>query len=141
MGIIIDLKNAIRDSIYTLDNTINFNFEEIKVAEFPYVFFYIPNYRVIEPVDTTHNSQIDLSCVLEYASEEDPDNADLWEYEATFRKATKNFPFYNTKYAAQNPEFSIVDGALQMRFELTLWVKDVDETELMEELSMSFSAT
>lgn len=139
MGIIIDLKNAIRDSIYALDNTINFNFEEIKVAEFPYVFFYIPNYRVIEPVDTTHNSQIDLSCVLEYASEEDPDNADLWEYEAIFRKATKNFPFYDTKYSAKNIEFSIVDGALQMRFDLTLWVKDVDGTELMEELIFTFN--
>lgn len=138
MGIIIDIKNAIRDSIYALDKTINFNFEEIKVVEFPYVFFYIPNYRIIEPVDTTHNSQIDLSCVLEYASDENPDNADLWEYESIFRKATKNFPFLNTKYSAQNIEFKIVDGALQMIFDLTLWVKDVDETELMQELKMSF---
>ena len=37
MAIIIDLKDAIRDSIYGLDNTINFNFNEIEVVDYPYV--------------------------------------------------------------------------------------------------------
>lgn len=138
MGIILDLKNAIRDSIYALDDTMNFNFEEIKVAEFPYVFFYIPNYQIIEPIDNTRLSELNLSCVLEYASEENPNNADLWAYEETFRKATKNFAFYNTKYSAQNVAFKLVDGVLQMTFNLTLWVKEIDETELMQELNLTF---
>lgn len=138
MGIILDLKNAIRDSIYALDDTMNFNFEEIKVAEFPYVFFYIPNYEVIEPIDNTRLSELNLSCVLEYASEENPNNADLWAYEEIFRKATKNFAFYNTKYSAQNAAFKLVDGVLQMTFDLTIWVKKVDETELMQELYFCF---
>ena len=116
----------------------SFNFEEIKVAEFPYVFFYIPNYEVIEPIDNTRLSELNLSCVLEYASEENPNNGDLWAYEDTFRKATKNFAFYNTKYSAQNAAFKLVDGVLQMTFDLTIWVKKVDETELMQELYFSF---
>ena len=77
MGIIIDLKNAIRKSIYTLDKKMNFNFEEIKRAKYPFVFFYIPNYQIIEPQDSTRFAQLNLNCVLEYASEENPDNADL----------------------------------------------------------------
>ena len=70
MGIIIDLKNAIRKSIYTLDKKMNFNFEEIKRAKYPFVFFYIPNYQIIEPQDSTRFAQLNLNCVLEYASEE-----------------------------------------------------------------------
>lgn len=137
MSIIIELKNAIRKAIHDLDDSVNFNFEKIQVVQYPYVFFYIPNYKIIEPIDTTHNSQFDLQCVLEYASEESPNNADLWAYEETFRKATKNFAFLNTKYSAVNPEFHIVDGVLQMSFDLTLFVKEIDETELMKNLEMT----
>lgn len=138
MGIISELKNSIRKAIYELDKTVNFNFEEIQTAEYPFVFFYIPNYQIIEPADPTRYAQINLQCVLEYASEENPNNADLWAYEETFRKATKNFAFLNTRYFAQNPEFFIVDGVLQMTFNLTLHVKEIDETELMQELSITF---
>lgn len=137
MGIIIDLKNAIRKSIYTLDKKMNFNFEEIKRAKYPFVFFYIPNYQIIEPQDSTRFAQLNLNCVLEYASEENPDNADLWAYEKTFRLATKNFEFLNTKIFAQNSVFNIVDGVLQMTFDLTLYVKEKEETELMKELQMT----
>lgn len=141
MGIILELKNSIRKAIYELDKTVNFNFEEIKKVEYPFVFFYIPNYQIIEHIDPTRNAQLSLNCVLEYASEENPKNADLWAYEDTFRKATKNFVFLNTKYSAVNSEFHIVDGVLQMTFDLTLFVKEIDETELMENLEMTIKGT
>ncbi|MBS4760952.1 MAG: hypothetical protein KHX03_09675 [Clostridium sp.] len=137
MDIIVDLKNAIRKSIYELDKTVNFNFEEIQTATYPYVFFYISNYRIIEHIDPTRNAKLDLQCVLEYASEENPKNADLWSYEDNLRLATKNFEFLNTKLFAQNLTFKIVDGVLQMTFDLTLYVKETDKTELMKELQMT----
>lgn len=137
MGIIIELKNAIRKSIYTLDNSMNFNFEEIKRVQYPYVFFYIRNYKIIGPTDSTRWAQVTVNCVLEYCKEADCDNADLWAYEDVFRNATKNFEFLNTKLYAQNPEFSLADGVLQMLFDLTFYVREQDETELMQELQLT----
>lgn len=137
MGIIVELKNAIRKSIYSLDKTMNFNFEKIKRVQYPYVFFYIRNYKIIEPEDPTRWAQATVNCVLEYCKEADCDNADLWAYEDIFRKATKNFEFLDTKLYAQNPEFSLVDGALQMLFDLTFYVREQDKTELMQELQFS----
>lgn len=137
MGIIVELKNAIRKSIYTLDKTMNFNFEKIKRVQYPYVFFYIRNYKIIEPADTTRWAQVTVNCVLEYCKEADCDNADLWAYEDIFRKATKNFEFLDTKLYAQNTEFSLVDGVLQMLFDLTFYVREQDETELMQELQLT----
>lgn len=137
MGIIVEIKNAIRKSIYTLDKTINFNFEKIKRVQYPYVFFYIRNYKIIEPADPTRWAQVTVNCVLEYCKEADCDNADLWAYEEIFRKATKNFEFLDTKLFALNPEFSLVDGALQMLFDFTFYVRGQDETELMRELQLT----
>lgn len=137
MTIIVELKNAIRKSIYTLDNSMNFNFEEIKRVQYPYVFFYIRNYKIIEPSDPTRWAQVTANCVLEYCKEADCDNADLWAYEDVFRNATKNFEFMDTKLYAQNPEFSLADGVLQMLFDLTFYVREQDETELMQELQLT----
>lgn len=137
MGIIVELKNAIRKSIYSLDKTMNFNFEKIKRVQYPYVFFYIRNYKIIEPADTTRWAQVTINCVLEYCKEADCDNADLWAYEGIFRKATKNFEFLDTKLFALNSEFSLVDGALQMLFDLTFYVRRQDKTELMRELQLT----
>ena len=75
--------------------------------------------------------------MLEYCKEADCDNADLWAYEDIFRKATKNFEFLDTRLFALNPEFSLVDGALQMLFDLTFYVREQDETELMQELQLT----
>lgn len=137
MAIIVELKNAIRKSIYTLDNSMNFNFEEIKRVQYPYVFFYIRNYKIIEPSDPTRWGQVTVNCVLEYCKEADCDNADLWAYEDVFRNATKNFEFMDTKLYAQNSEFSLADGVLQMLFDLTFYVREQDETELMQELQLT----
>lgn len=137
MSIIIDLKNAIRKAVYRQDNSINFNFNEIQVSTYPYIFFYIPRYSIIEHIDPTRNKELNLQCVLEYAKEENPQTSDLWAYEEYFRKALNSFEFLNTKIFAQNPEYSIVDGVLQMTFDLTVYVKEIDETELMEHLEFS----
>lgn len=137
MSIIIDLKNAIRASIHALNSGVNFNFEKIQKVEYPYVFFYIPNYKITEHIDSTRDSLLNLSCVLEYVSSNNPTNVSLWKYEENFRKATKNFPFLDTKLYAINPEFELVDDALQMRFDLHFYIKDIDETELMKELNLT----
>lgn len=115
----------------------NFNFEEIKRVQYPYVFFYIRNYKIIEPSNPTRWAQVTVNCVLEYCKEADCDNADLWAYEDVFRNATKNFEFMDTKLYAQNPEFSLTDGVLQMLFDLTFYVREQDETELMQELQLT----
>lgn len=137
MAIIIDLKNAIRDSINGIDNTINFNFNEIQVVEYPYIFFYITSYKLDKPVTEESWSKLTLLCVLEYAKTENNNNADLWEYADTLPKMVRNFPFKNTKLSARNDELKLVDGVLQLTFDLEFYVKEVDTTELMEELDLT----
>ena len=137
MAIIIDLKNAIRDSIYGIDNKINFNFNEIETVDYPYIFFYIPSYKLDKPVDNTGWSKLTLLCVLEYAKTEDNNNADLWEYADILPKMVRSFAFKDTKLSARNDELKIVDGVLQLTFDLEFYVKEQDTTELMEELEFT----
>lgn len=137
MAIILDLKNAIRDSINGIDNTINFNFNEIETVDYPYIFFYIPSYRLDRPIDCNQWSKLTLTCVLEYAKNEDNNNADLWGYADTLPKMVQNFEFKDTKLCARNDELKIVDGVLQMTFDLEFYVKEKDLTDLMEELEFT----
>ena len=55
----------------------------------------------------------------------------------TLSDAYSLFEFGDTKLSAKNVEFKIVEGVLQMTFDLEFYVKAVDETELMEELTLS----
>lgn len=137
MAIILDLKNAIRDSIYGIDNTINFNFNEIETADYPYIFFYIPSYRLDRPIDETQWSKLTLLCVLEYAKSEGNNNAELWEYADVLPKMVRNFAFKDTKLNARNDELKLVDGVLQLTFDLEFYVREIDETELMKELEFT----
>ena len=134
MAIILDLKNAIRDNIHDIDADINFNFNEIQTADYPYIFFYIPSYRLDRPIDETQWSKLTLLCVLEYAKSEDNNNAELWEYADVLPKMVRNFAFKDTKLNARNDELKLVDGVLQLTFDLEFYVREIDETELMEEL-------
>jgi len=137
MAIILDLKNAIRDNIHDIDADINFNFNEIQTADYPYIFFYIPSYRLDRPIDETQWSKLTLLCVLEYAKSEDNNNAELWEYADVLPKMVRNFAFKDTKLNARNDELKLVDGVLQLTFDLEFYVREIDETELMEELEFT----
>ena len=137
MGIITELKNSIRDTIFNKDNSINFNFNEIEVVEYPYIFFYIPSFKLDKAIDSEYWRKLNLMCVVEYAQSEGNNQAVLWDYCDTLADAFKCFDFLDTKISAQNIEFKTVDGSLQMTFDLEIYVKDVDETELMAELDIS----
>lgn len=137
MAIIIDLKNAIRKAIYTQDDTINFNFNEILVVEYPYVFFYIPSFKIYKAIDAEYWRKVTLMCVVEYAKEENSSSTDLWGYADTLTKACKAFDFADTKLTAKNIEFKTVEDVLQMTFDLEFYVKAEDETELMKELNFN----
>ena len=137
MAIILDLKNAIRDNIHDIDADINFNFNEIQTADYPYIFFYIPSYRLDRPIDETQWSKLTLTCVLEYAKSEDNNNAELWEYADVLPKMVRNFAFKDTKLNARNDELKLVDGVLQLTFDLEFYVREIDETELMQELEFT----
>lgn len=137
MSIITDLKNAIRTAIYSKDNTINFNFNEIQVATYPYIFFYIPSYKPIIPVDNTIFSKVNLMCVVEYAKSENNSQTELWSYSDTLTEAYTCFDFLDTKLTAKNMEVQTVDGVLQLTFELEFYIKTVDTTELMQELDLT----
>ena len=67
MAIVIDIKNAIRGAIYLKDNEINFFFNEIKKVEYPYIFFYIPSFKLPCQIDSNHWQKVNLMCVVEYA--------------------------------------------------------------------------
>ena len=137
MAIIIDLKNAIRDSVYGIDNTINFNFNEIEVADFPYIFFYIPSYRLDKAIDSEYWRKLTLMCVLEYANSEDNNQTTLWNYADTLSSMVKAIAFKGTVISGRNMEFKTVDGVLQLTFDLEFYVKVADETELMQELEFT----
>ena len=137
MAIIIDLKDAIRDSIYGLDNTINFNFNEIEVVDYPYVSFYIPSYKIDKAIDSEYWRKLTLMCVLEYAKSEDNNRTELWSYAETLTNAVKNFSFKDTKLSGMNLEQKIVDGVLQQTFDLEFYVKEKDTTDLMQELEFT----
>jgi hypothetical protein len=137
MAIIIDIKNAIRKAIYTRDNDINFFFNEILKVQYPYVFFYIPSFKLDKAVNSEHWRKLNLMCVIEYAESENNSVTDLWEYSDTLSEVYSLFTFADTKIQARNIEFKIVEGVLQMTFDLEVYVKAIDETELMQELELN----
>ena len=137
MAIILDLKNAIRDNINGIDNTINFNFNEIETADYPYIFFYIPSYRLDKAIDSEYWRKLTLMCVLEYANSEDNNQSTLWSYADTLSSMVKTIPFKDTVLSGRNLEQKTVDGVLQLTFDLEFYVKVADETELMQELEFT----
>lgn len=137
MAIILDLKDAIRNAIYKQDDAINFNFNEIQVVEYPYIFFYIPSFKLEKDINNQYWRKLTLMCVVEYAKSENNNETELWAYMETMSKAYDLFDFLDTKLSVQNAEFKTVDGVLQMTFNLEFYVKEIDETELMEELDLT----
>lgn len=139
MAIIIDVKDAIRDSANRLNNSLNFNFNEIQTVDYPYLFFYIPSCRLEDVIDDEYWRKVTLLCVLEYAESEDNNNTTLWSFEETLSKIIKNFEFKNTRISGRNREFKIVDGVLQMTFDLEFYVKKISEEDLMEILEFTIT--
>ena len=140
MAIIIDIKNAIRKAIYTKDNTINFNFNEILTVKYPYVFFYITTFQLEKAITTENWRKLTLACVVEYAKEEGNTATELWEYADTLADALNVFKFADSNITALNQEFRLVDGVLQMTFDLEVYVKQIlpdGEAEMMEELELT----
>lgn len=137
MAIIIDLKNAIRDNIHGIDADINFNFNEIETVDYPYIFFYIPSYRLDKAIDFEYWRKLTLMCVLEYANSEENNQATLWNYADTLSNMVKAIPFKDTVLSGRNLEQRTVDGVLQLTFDLEFYVKEVDETALMQELEFT----
>lgn len=140
MAIITDIKDSIRKAIYSLDKSINFSFEKIQRAEFPYVFFYIPSYKPEKTIDTQF-TKITLLCAVEYEKERNSKPKDLWAYVDTLEKAFGCFDFLNIKTRALQPEYKLVEDVLQMTFNLELYVKEEDITELMRELDLTIGGT
>lgn len=137
MAIIIDLKNAIRKAIYTRNNEFTFFFNEILKVQYPYIFFYIPSFQLERAIDTEYWRKLTLMCVIEYAEYEDNPASVLWEYADTLAEVYKLFDFADTKLRADDIEFKIVDDVLQMTFNLELYIKKEDTTELMQELDLT----
>ena len=118
MAIILDLKNAIRDNIHGIDADINFNFNEIQTVDYPYIFFYIPSYRLDKAIASEYWRKLTLMCVLEYANSEDNNQTALWSYADTLSEMVKAIPFKDTKLSGRNLEQKTVDGVLQLTFDL-----------------------
>lgn len=138
MAVITDLKNAIRDNIYGINANINFNFNEIETADYPYIFFYIPSYRLDKAIDSEYWRKLTLMCVLEYAESEFNNQSTLWGYADTLSGMVKTIPFKDTVLSGRNLEIRSVDKVLQLTFDLEFYVKEIDETELMQELDFTY---
>ena len=138
MAVITDLKNAIRDNIYGINANINFNFNEIETADYPYIFFYIPSYRLDKAIDSEYWRKLTLMCVLEYAESEFNNQSTLWGYADTLSGMVKAILFKDTVLSGRNLEIRSVDKVLQLTFDLEFYVKEIDETELMQELDFTY---
>lgn len=138
MAVITDLKNAIRDNIYGINANINFNFNKIETADYPYIFFYIPSYRLDKAIDSDYWRKLTLMCVLEYAESEFNNQSTLWGYADTLSGMVKAIPFKDTVLSGRNLEIKNVDKVLQLTFDLEFYVKEIDETELMQELDFTY---
>lgn len=142
MAIVIDIKNAIRGAIYSKDNEINFFFNEIKKVEYPYVFFYIPSFKLPCQIDFDHWQKVNLMCVVEYAKSENNSATQLWTYADKLSEAYSLFEFEDTKISAKNVEFKLIEGVLQMTFDLEFYVKletPEELAELMQELDLTIT--
>jgi len=137
MAIIIDLKNAIRKAIFDKDNSITFFFNEILRVKYPYVFFYIPSFKLEAAPTPEYWRKLTLMCVIEYAKEEGNSATQLWEYADTLAETYSLFDFMDTKLRVENPDFKIVEDVLQMTFNLEFYIKPKDKTELMKELYLT----
>lgn len=138
MAIITDLKDAIRDNINGIDANINFNFNEIETSDYPYIFFYIPSYRLDKAIDSEYWRKLTLMCVLEYAESELNNQSALWSYADTLSGMVKAIPFKDTVLSGRNLEIKSIDKVLQMTFDLEFYVKEIDETDLMRELDFTY---
>ena len=139
MAVIIDLKNAIRDNINAIDSTINFNFNEIETADYPFIFFYIPSYKLDKAIDSEYWRKLTLLCVLEYGNSEDNNQTTLWSYADTLSSMVKAIPFKDTVLSGRNAELKTVDGVLQITFDLEFYVKEADTTAIMEEIEFTLN--
>jgi hypothetical protein len=137
MSVIIDLKNAIRDNIHGIDADINFNFNEIETVDYPFIFFYIPSYRLDKAIDSEYWRRLTLMCVLEYGNSENNNQTALWNYADTLSEMVKTIPFKDTVLSGRNLEIKTVDEVLQLTFDLDFYVKEADVTELMQELEFT----
>lgn len=137
MAIITDLKDAIRDAFYAKDESLNFNFNEIQTVEYPYIFFYIPSFKLDKAIDSEYWRKLTLLCVVEYAKSETNSQTELWSFADAMTETLKLFDFKDTKLSIRNPELKTVDGVLQMTFDLEFYVKAEDEAELMKELEFT----
>lgn len=133
---IISLKNAVRRAIFDRDNSINFFFNEILKVQYPYVFFYIPSFRLTKAINDNDWQKATVMCVIEYAKDEDSTTAELWEFSNILSEVYNLFEFQDTKISAKNVDFKIVEGVLQMTFDLEFYIKQTDNTEAMEELNL-----
>lgn len=136
MAIILDIKNAVRTEIYNIDPTINFNFNEMPVAQYPYVFFSVPSFKLERPIDTQYRN-LHLSCVIEYAKSENNSEDDLWDYNEKLLNALTSFSIYDIQISAKNIEFKTVDKVLRITFDLDFYLKEIDETDFMEEIDLT----
>lgn len=137
MAIIIDLKDAIRDKINEVDNTINFNFNEIQTVDYPFIFFYIPSFKLDKAIDSEYWRKLTLMCVLEYGNSEGNNQTTLWSYADTLSEMIKAIPFKDTVLSGRNAEYKTVDEVLQVTFDLEFYVKATDTTDLMRELEFT----
>jgi hypothetical protein len=89
------------------------------------------------PIDKNGWSKLTLLCVLEYAKTEDNNNAELWNFADILPHMVRNFTFKDTKLSARNDEMKLVDGVLQLTFDLEFYVKEQDTDKLMQELEFT----
>lgn len=135
---IIELKNAIRDAIVSKNAGMNFYFEEIKTAKYPYAFLYFPSYAV---ASFDEMQTLSVLCVVEYQLKEECKNAELWSFCTNLQAALMPYiPFLNGHVYPEIVEFKVVAGVLQMSFSLNFSAREYDIIEFMEELDLTINS-
>ncbi len=138
--IIEEIKNAVRNSLYKMDNDIIFHFEENKKTDFPYAIFSLKNFSV-EHFEVYNKQKLNLSFELIYAKSPENKVIELVCAQEKISKALlPTIKILNKNITLDNVKFGVLGKQLVMTFDINIYTLDKDENdgfELMQTLDLT----
>ena len=135
--IIEDIKNAVRNALYRMDETVNFHFEEALRTGFPYVIFSIKDFKV-ECYSFCGKQKFDFLIELVYAKSKDNKVLDLINAQEEISKALLPvIDILGKKITLDNVVFKTSNKQLIMTFNLSLYTYENENYETMQTLELT----
>ncbi len=136
--IIEDIKNSIKNIIYSIDNKIIFHFEEISHTGFPYAVFSLKDFKT-QSFSAFNKQKLYFSFELIFQKSEDNKLAELFDMQEKISKALLPAIKILGKFIAlDDVRFSVLNKQLVLNFDLNFYAFENNETnELMQTLDLT----